>query len=290
MRPPNPTPPRKRVKARPWFKYASALACVTFIIYFFWWPASGKTLYDDLLIREQGEPNTRSFRYYVWYEGRKISPWHDLPLSSNIGPNIFTFINEVPKGSKAKFEINKEAVLNPIIQDVKKGKLRFYHEPSLVNYGAMPQTWEDPNVKDAISGMIGDNDPLDVLEIGEQVAKVGEAYPVKVLGALGMLDGGGDDGDFEMDWKIIAVRTTDPLAARVNDLLTADSELLAYVEKLMIWFRDYKIPDGKPANKFTNNGQPLGRADALRVIAETHEHWKALAQHVTPNKDNFWLP
>ena len=64
--------------------------------------------------------------------------------------------------------------------------------------------------------LAGDNDPLDVLEIGEQVARVGEVYPVKVLGALGMMDGGGDGEEFEMDWKIIAVRATDPLAAVLN--------------------------------------------------------------------------
>lgn len=114
---------------------------------------------------------------------------------------------------------------------------RHYHTPSLVNYGAFPQTWEDPteNTGDGQGACRplpegcclrpcclrrscqcgpcvcavdwpGDNDPLDVLEIGKKVATVGEIYNVKVLGALGMVDDG------EVDWKIIAVRDTDPLA------------------------------------------------------------------------------
>ena len=35
----------------------------------------------------------------------------------------------------------------PLPQDTKKGKLRFYHGPIFWNYGYIPQTWEDPNVK-----------------------------------------------------------------------------------------------------------------------------------------------
>ena len=36
---------------------------------------------------------------------------------------------------------------NPIIQDIKDGKLRYYqYGDMLFNYGAFPQTWEDPNI------------------------------------------------------------------------------------------------------------------------------------------------
>ena len=48
-------------------------------------------------------------------------------------------------------EVNKEAMHNPIIQDTKNGKLRYYkYNPevgSLVNYGAISQTWEHPDEK-----------------------------------------------------------------------------------------------------------------------------------------------
>ena len=51
---------------------------------------------------------------------------------------------------------------NPIMQDEKKGKARLYHGPIFWNYGCLPQTWEDPNVKgDAdVNGAFGDNDPV----------------------------------------------------------------------------------------------------------------------------------
>lgn len=85
--------------------------------------------------------------------------------------------------------------LNPIKQDVKKEKLRFVcncfpHHGYIWNYGAFPQTWEDPSHTDADTGCKGDNDPLDVCEIGYRVAKRGEVRQVKILGCLALIDEG----------------------------------------------------------------------------------------------------
>jgi inorganic pyrophosphatase len=103
-------------------------------------------------------------------------------------------------------EINKEAERNPIIQDTKKGKPRFYAWPSLANYGALPQTYEHPGLPDEHTRLEGDGDPVDVLEIGSQPAVTGAVYPVRILGALAMLD------DAAVDWKIITLRLDDPEA------------------------------------------------------------------------------
>ncbi len=54
----------------------------------------------------------------------------------------------------------------------------------------MPQTWEDPNTKDEVTGCNGDNDPLDVCEIGSKVQARGSVIEVKALGALGLIDEG----------------------------------------------------------------------------------------------------
>ena len=53
---------------------------------------------------------------------------------------------------------------------------------------AFRQTWEDPNVVHPETKAKGDNDPLDVCEIGELVAKTGEIKQVKVLGVMALLD------------------------------------------------------------------------------------------------------
>jgi inorganic pyrophosphatase len=57
-------------------------------------------------------------------------------------------------------------------QDVKKGRIRFAsnifpHKGYIWNYGAIPQTWEDPSHVDPDTGCKGDGDPIDVVEIGK---------------------------------------------------------------------------------------------------------------------------
>jgi inorganic pyrophosphatase len=58
------------------------------------------------------------------------------------------------------------------------------------NYGCLPRTWEDPNEIDAYALRPGDNDPLDVCEIGLRIMKVAEISPVKILGVLCLIDEG----------------------------------------------------------------------------------------------------
>ena len=54
----------------------------------------------------------------------------------------------------------------------------------------------------------------------------------------------------ELDWKLIALRTDDPLASQVSTLDDVEKHFPGELQKVLEWFRDYKIPDGKPANKF----------------------------------------
>ena len=127
---------------------------------------------------------------------RRVSPWHDIALRA-AETEGFNFVCEVPRGEMAKKEICTRSPFNPIVHDLRKdGTRRYYGMPSIVNYGAMPQTYEDPAHKDELTGIGGDGDPLDVCEIGSERAHVGSIYPVKVVGALALVDGG------ETDWKV----------------------------------------------------------------------------------------
>ena len=58
----------------------------------------------------------------------------------------------------------------------------------------------------------GDNDPVDVVEIGSEQLKMGGVYRVKPLGVYAMIDDG------ELDWKVIAINAADPKAGTVNDI------------------------------------------------------------------------
>ena len=83
---------------------------------------------------------------------------------------------------------------------------------SFRNYGAIPQTWEDPDHVDPNTNCKGDGDPIDVCEIGTKIHKRGSVIKVKVLGTLAMIDEG------ETDWKILAIDVNDELAPKLNDI------------------------------------------------------------------------
>ena len=51
---------------------------------------------------------------------------------------------------------------------------------------------------------------------------------------------------------------------------------LVMVQFWWIFFRIYKIPDGKPENKFAFDGEFQDAEFANKIISETHEYWKQL--------------
>lgn len=182
------------------------------------------------------------------------------------------------------YQISKEELLNPIKQDIKKGKLRFVrncfpHKGYLWNYGAFPQTWEDPNAIHPETKAKGDNDPLDVCEIGELVARPGEIKQVKVLGVMALLD------EEETDWKIMVIDVNDPLAPKLNDVEDIERHLPGLLRATNEWFRIYKIPDGKPENQFAFSGECKNRKYAMDIIRECGEAWERLITGKTNKGD-----
>ena len=227
-----------------------------------------------------GELGTESYRMFFKDGDKTISPWHDIPLRA--GDGLYNFVNEIPKFTKAKMEVATKEASNPIAQDMKKGKLRDYHGPIFWNYGCLPQTWEDPGVKHPELGCFGDNDPVDVVEIGSSVIASGAVSQIKVLGVLAMIDDG------ELDWKVIAIKADDAMAAKLNDIADVDTHMPGVVSGIREWFRWYKTPDDKPLNGFGFDGKALDRKHAEEVIAETHEHYNNLKNGKTDN-GKLWV-
>ena len=92
---------------------------------------------------------------------------------------------EIPRFSQAKFEISRDHLLNPIVHDTKNNRLRylpnvFPWHGHVCNYGAFPQTWESPFHEDIWTGLRGDQDPIDVCEVGSKAVTTGTVLPVKV--------------------------------------------------------------------------------------------------------------
>ena len=226
-----------------------------------------------------GTEKTESYRVFFKDGSKTISPWHDIPLKNG---EYFNFVNEIPKYTKAKMEVATKEESNPIAQDIKKGKLRDYHGPIFWNYGCLPQTWEDPNVMHPEVKCKGDNDPVDVVEIGSKALPTGTVATVKVLGVLAMIDDG------ELDWKVIAINSEDPLASSLNDINDVESKLPGTVSGIREWFRWYKTPDDKPLNKFGFDEKALPKKVALEVIAETHEFYNKLKKGAT-DKGKLWI-
>ncbi|KAK8814264.1 hypothetical protein WA158_008126 [Blastocystis sp. Blastoise] len=223
-----------------------------------------------------GEKYTLDYKLYCTKkennEVKKISYWHDIdlfekePTKNDCG--VVRFICEIPRGESGKFEISKEDNLNPIHQDEKKGKPRYYAAPSMIHYGALPQTWESPLVNELtdIGSFKGDDDPLDVLDFSYLPALTGDVYNIRVFGALALVD------QEEMDWKLLGVNVKDPKCSQLRDYLDFFEAYHNELTNMRQWLINYKIPDGKAANSLAYQGMPIFEREALeRVILPTHE-------------------
>uniref|UniRef100_A0A7S2VZ53 inorganic diphosphatase n=1 Tax=Eucampia antarctica TaxID=49252 RepID=A0A7S2VZ53_9STRA len=224
-----------------------------------------------------GESATESFRLNFKDGDNVISPWHDIPLKSESG--AYNMVVEIPKMTKAKMEVATKEENNPIAQDIKKGNLRDYHGPIFWNYGCLPQTWEDPNAEHPELKVFGDDDPIDVVEIGSATLAMGSVKEVKPLGVIAMIDDG------ELDWKVLAVAVDDPLAEEYNDI---DDVPDAVKDGVREWFRWYKTPDDKPLNGFGFDEKFLNKKETIEVIDETHEAWQKLKDGKT-EAGKLWI-
>jgi inorganic pyrophosphatase len=228
--------------------------------------ASGES--DTLEYRVQGVDSSGS---------KKVSLWHDISLThiseeTKEETPYYNFVCEIPKFTRKKFEIATDEEGNPIKQDEKKGKLREFKKGDIFfNYGCFPQTWEHPTfVHPDANGCRGDNDPLDVCEIGNRIVKCGAIRPVKVLGILCMIDEG------EADWKVVVIDAEDKWAPFLNDVNDVEEQLPGTLDAIREWFRTYKIPDGKPPNVFGLDEKFMDKTYAKNIIDECYHAWDEL--------------
>src|SRR5690606_29964155 len=90
-------------------------------------------------------------------------------------PNSVNAIIEIPKGSKAKYEIDKKSGL------IKLDRVLFSSVMYPANYGFIPQTYCD------------DKDPLDILVICSVDVYPMSIIEAKVIGVMHMIDNGEQD-------------------------------------------------------------------------------------------------
>jgi len=133
-------------------------------------------------------------------------------------PNIVNGIIEIPKGSRAKYELDKDSGM------IKLDRVLYSSVYYPANYGFIPRTYCD------------DHDPLDILVICQIDLIPMCLVEAKVIGVMRMIDGG------EADDKIIAVAAGDPSVNHINDI----SELPQhFISEMRSFFEDYKKLENK---------------------------------------------
>jgi len=239
--------------------------------------------------KHEGQYGTKAFKLYPTIRDALVSPWHDVSLVANandvIASNIvFNMVVEIPMYSTAKMEMMKNELGNPIMQDTKDNKPRYYsYGIPFFNYGLLPQTWEDSTFTDPITGCQGDGDPIDAIEIGNGPIAMGSIVRVKVLGSLALIDEG------ETDHKIIVLRADDPNFEHINNMADLERVKPGINSKLVDWLKNYKTSDGKPVNKLTSD-EPTTPAEAIIIIKEVQEFYRKLVTGVTPAPLGYALP
>lgn len=165
-----------------------------------------------------------------------MHPWHEVRLGDQ-APDQVPAVIEVPKGSKIKYELDKESGL------IKVDRVLFSSVHYPANYGFIPQTYCD------------DNDPLDVLVLGQEPVVPLSILAVKPIGVMKMLDQG------EADDKIIAVHAHDPEYNHYGSIKELPPHRLTEVQR---FFEDYKILE----KKVVKIESFLDREDALKIVRQ----------------------
>ena len=168
--------------------------------------------------------------------------WHDID-EKRIKDDEFVAVIEIAKGSKVKYELDKETGM--IMFD------RLLHTSMVypANYGFIPRT------------LGGDNDPLDVMVITTENLMPGVLVEARPIGMIVMVDDG------EQDEKVIAVATSDPFLKNVKSL--EDLPKHTY-DEMVHFFARYK----ELQNKVTEIKGIEGLDATLEVIRESLVNYK----------------
>ncbi len=163
--------------------------------------------------------------------------WHEIS-PKRIKPTDFCAVIEITKGSKLKYELDKETGL--LILD----RILYTSTHYPANYGFIPRTYAS------------DNDPLDVLVLCSediQPLSLVRCYPI---GVISMVDSG------MKDEKIIAIPFNDPTYNGYSDI----SDLPKHIfDEMSHFFSVYKQLEGKD----TAIDDVKGNEEAKQIIEQS---------------------
>lgn len=143
--------------------------------------------------------------------------WHDIN-PKRITKDDFMAVIEIGKGSKCKYELDKETGV------LRLDRILYTSTHYPANYGFIPRTYAD------------DLDPLDVLVLCSE-----SLYPMTTvrcypIGVISMIDNG------RFDEKIITIPFNDPTYNTYTDIAQIPTHIF---EEMSHFFRVYKELEGK---------------------------------------------
>lgn len=168
--------------------------------------------------------------------------WHDID-QKRISADNFMVVVEISKGSKNKYELDKETGL------LRLDRILYTSTHYPANYGFIPRTYAD------------DKDPLDALVLCSEPIDPMTLVQCYAIGAIKMIDNGANDE------KIIAIPFDDPTYNTYRDI----SDLPKHIfDEMAHFFTVYKALE----HKQTAVDEIIGADDARRVIQSSIESYK----------------
>ncbi|MBK6430654.1 MAG: inorganic diphosphatase [Anaerolineae bacterium] len=164
--------------------------------------------------------------------------WRELRTGPNAPEIIYTLV-EIPKGSRNKYEYNKEFGV------IKLDRVLYssLHYPG--DYGLIPQTFYD------------DGDPLDILVMVNEPTFPGCIIEARPIGIFRMLDKGVADD------KILAVPARDPIFTDYHDITDIPKHYLAEVGH---FFEVYKDLEGMRTKPIGWENAAAAKTEILRAM------------------------
>lgn len=165
---------------------------------------------------------------------------HDISAGKD-APNEITVIVEINKGSKNKYELDKETGL------LKLDRVMKTSQDYPFDYGFVPQThWHD-------------GDPLDVVLLTTYPLVPGILLDARPIAVIDMIDGG------ESDAKVIAVPSSDVRFKSYKDIGDINSHTLKEIEHFFLTYKSIEnkvvtisgIRDAKAAQEVITEGLAL---------------------------------
>lgn len=175
-------------------------------------------------------------------KANSFNPWHAVDFGPG-APVVVNSIIEIPAGTRAKYELDKESGLLKLDR-VLYSSVYYPH-----NYGFIPRTLAE------------DDDPLDILVLSKINVVPLCIVAAKVIGVMRMIDSGRPDD------KIIAVAEHDISVKYYNDIKELKDY---YTQEMKAFFEDYKRLENKEVRveEFQN------REVALKIVIESIERYR----------------